>query len=102
MADWTRSGHSERDLLLAHLDGELPARKARQVQRHLQACWECRAELEELQKTVAECVRYRRDVLSEALPPPPKTWPDLRRGFARVDAALQPKSIFSRQLFRWA
>jgi|SRR5579871_1667130 len=102
MAEWARHGHSERELLLAYLDGELPARKARQVQCHLQACWECRAELEDLQKTVAECVRYRRDVLGESLPPPPLQWPELTRGFAQVDAAMQPKSVLSRPLVRWA
>jgi len=65
------SNHPEQSLLLRYIDGELPGRKSRAVQRHLEACWECRTEVEELQQTVAECVRYRKQVLAEALPAPP-------------------------------
>ncbi|MBZ5583127.1 MAG: zf-HC2 domain-containing protein, partial [Acidobacteriia bacterium] len=60
--------HPEDGQLLRYLDGELPGRKARQVRRHLEACWQCRAALEELQDAVSECVRYRRDVLAAHAP----------------------------------
>ena len=49
--------HAEEGQLLRYLDGELPGRRARQVRKHLEACWHCRAELEELQNTVGDCVR---------------------------------------------
>ena len=74
--------------LLAYLDGELPARQAAKVRRHLEACWECRAELEALQNTVAECMRYRKNVLAANLPPPPAPWKDLSRDFSRIDAEI--------------
>ncbi len=88
--------HPEDGQLLRYLDGELPGRKARQLRKHLEACWQCRAELEELQNTVGDCVRYRKNVLGTCLPPPPDPWQDLSRGFDRVDASLDRESLFAR------
>src|ERR1039458_2903770 len=80
-------GHPGEGRLLRYIDGELPAGEARQVQRHLEACWQCRSEIDELQETVARCVRYRQSVLDRHLPPPPLPWTDLYPEFARIDAA---------------
>ena len=88
--------HPEDDLLLRYIDGELPSRKVRQVSHHLEACWQCRSEVEDLEGTVADCVRYRKNVLETYLPPPPNPWPDLYREFARVDAALSEEPWMSR------
>ncbi len=77
--------HPENGQLLLYLDGELPAFKARRVRRHVEACWECRAEIRELEKTMAECVGYRRAVLQEHIPAPPQPWIDITREFARAD-----------------
>jgi len=85
MSNWP-SGHPAEDVLLRALDGELAARKARQVRKHLEACWQCRAEMESLEATVAECVRYRKQVLAALLPEAPNPWQTLDRGFERVDA----------------
>ncbi len=93
--------HPESDLLLPWLDGELTARQARRVRKHVEACWQCRTELDHLQRTVAACIRYRRDLLQPSLPPPPLPWSDLTQGFARVDSALRPR-LFQRPVFRWA
>jgi anti-sigma factor RsiW len=87
------SNHPEQSLLLRYIDGELPGRKARTIQRHLEACWECRTEVEEFQKTVAECVRYRKQFLAEALPTPPQEWRDIYREFDRIDATA-PRRVF--------
>ena len=78
--------HPEGGMLLRYLDGELPGRKARQIERHLEACWQCRTEIEALQATVADCMRYRKNVLRPLLPEPPNAWRDLSRGFAEIDA----------------
>ena len=88
--------HPEEGQLLRYLDGELPGRKARQIRKHLEACWHCRAELEELQSTVGDCVRYRKNVLGTCLPPPPDPWQDLSRGFDRIDASLDGESLAAR------
>lgn len=81
------TGHSDEGRMLGYIDGELSAREARQVERHLEACWQCRSELDELKRTVARCVRYRQSVLDRHLPPPPQPWADLYREFARIDSA---------------
>src|ERR1035438_3840153 len=92
MSNWP-SGHPEEGLLLRSLDGELPARKARQVRKHLEACWQCRAEMESLEATVAECVRYRKQVLAGLLPEAPNAWQRLDRGFDR-GTTLPPVFLF--------
>lgn len=79
------SSHPEPSLLLRYIDGELAARKSRQVERHVEACWDCRSQVEELKKTVAECVRYRKEFWAEAMPLPPQAWGDIYTAFARVD-----------------
>jgi anti-sigma factor RsiW len=86
--------HPEDGQLLRHLDGELPRGKANQLRTHLEACWQCRTEVEELQAVVGDCVRYRKNVLAACLPPPPAPWRAL--DFERADAELAAQSIFSR------
>src|SRR6266404_1850787 len=80
--------HPEDGLLLRYFDGELPAWKARQMDRHLKACWQCRTHIDELQSTVADCVRYRKNVLEAHLPGPPAGWADLSGEYPRIDAEL--------------
>src|SRR5689334_111224 len=80
--------HPDDGLLLRYFDGELSGRKARQVKRHLSACWQCRTYIDELQRTVAECVRYRKNVLERHLPGAPAPWIDLANEFPRVDSEL--------------
>jgi len=87
--------HPEEGQLLRYLDGELPGRRARQIRKHLEACWHCRAELEELESTAGDCVRYRKNVLGTCLPPP-GPWQDLSRGFDRIDASLDRESLAAR------
>jgi hypothetical protein len=91
-----QSQHLDDGLALRYLDGELPGRKARQVRRHLEACWQCRAEIEALETTVADCMRYRKQVLETHLPEAPNPWADLSRGFDRVDAELSAVPFWKR------
>jgi anti-sigma factor RsiW len=92
------NSHPEQALLLRYMDGELPGRKSRAVQLHLEVCSECRVEVEELQATVADCVRYRNQFLAEALPAPPQEWRDIYRDFDRTDAASPRRAFFP---WRW-
>lgn len=84
--------HPEQSALLRLLDGELRPREARHVERHMESCWECRAELEELKKTVADCMRYRNEFVAQAMPEPPQTWGDIYAGFARIDRDTPQRS----------
>jgi hypothetical protein len=86
--------HVDDELLLRYVDGELSARKSRQVRTHLEACWQCRTELEALQVTIGDCVRYRKSVLAESLPPAPAPWKPL--DFEIVEAELASESLAAR------
>ena len=71
-------------MLSNFLEGQLPAKNYRQLERHLKGCRPCIAYLESLKTTVEACRRYRRPGLppleasegrsaggSSALPPKP-------------------------------
>ena len=87
--------HPEEEQLLRYLDGELPVQAAGEVRSHLEACWQCRAALEELQDVVSQCVHYRKNVLQRHLPTPPAPWVDIYRQFDEIDASLEP-ALFRR------
>lgn len=90
--------HLEDAQALRYLDGEMPRRKSRQIREHLEACWECRAELGEFQTTVTDCVKYRKHVVATCLPAPPEPWKDLSREFDRIDAGLAGGSLLGRMV----
>lgn len=90
-----RMRHPEEISLVRYLDGDLPAREAGKVASHLESCSQCRAEFEALQSTVADCARYRQDVLA-AMPAPPAEWRDLYRDFSRIDESLAHDSLLVR------
>ena len=89
--------HPGDGMLLRYIDGELRGWKSRQVRRHLEACWQCRGSVEELQGTVAECVHYRKQIRAY-IPAPPKPWADLSREFARIDASFDGEPFWKRWL----
>ena len=88
--------HPEDEQLLRYADGELPARLAADIRTHLDGCWGCRTELQELQTVIGECVKYRKDVLQPHLPAPPAPWGDLYRRFGEIDACTQQRSLTNR------
>ena len=89
-----RHSHPDGDRLMRYCDGELPATDSADVRRHLEACWDCRAELDRIQKTISECVEYRQAVLREHLPPPPEPWKDIYVQMGRIDDQLAPPSLW--------
>jgi len=59
---------SDEDLLLA-ADGELETRDAAEVERHVTACWACRARRKEIEDAIAMYVRLQRSQLDVRIPP---------------------------------
>lgn len=92
MSNQTR--HPDDLELLRYVDGELSSREARRVRQHLETCWQCRADLEGLERTIGECVHYRNQVLRPNLPSPPAPWMDIYAAFSRVDSAPGRASFF--------
>lgn len=64
-----QSLHSSEQELLLYADGELSRRRAAQVRAHLAKCWDCRARVAEIEGTITEFMRIRRDALDPQLPP---------------------------------
>ena len=90
--------HPENEELLRYADGESSAASSARIRAHLKACWQCRAELDELQSTISECVRYRKNVLDACLPSPPAPWTDIYGQFAEIDAQLDQAGFRNRFL----
>jgi len=86
--------HPEQELV-PYLDGELSPRGAQKVAAHLESCGTCRADLEELRNTLAECTRYR-SARAAQMPEAPQPWRDLYRDFSRIDDSLANTSLLGR------
>jgi hypothetical protein len=61
--------HISSEELLRFADGELSSRRTAEVEGHLQACWDCRARMEDIQSTIRNFVRAHRAELDGQLPP---------------------------------
>lgn len=102
--------HPSEEELLRYADGEMPAREAGEVHGHLAACWQCRSELEGIERTISECVRYRKALSECSLPSPPTPWCDIHLRFAEIDSAPGSLSFVEklrqalrpRAMLRWA
>lgn len=77
--------HPSQDDLLRYCDGELDERLAEEVRGHLEVCWQCRAELDDLQAAVKRCVQYGTAFMDRVVPPPTKPWADLRQLSANAE-----------------
>ncbi len=84
--------HPAEEQLLRFVDGELPPRQAAAVRDHLEACWNCRTQLEGFQKGIGDYVRCH-EALKAELPAPPRPWTDLRRGMEAEDRALAKAGV---------
>jgi len=59
---------SDQDLLLV-ADGEVPESRAAKVRVHLEACWQCRARMAQIEATIVDFVRANADSGEFKLPP---------------------------------
>jgi anti-sigma factor RsiW len=91
--------HPAEEQLLRFVDGELPPKQAAAVRSHLEACWNCRTQLEEFQKGISDYVRYH-EALKAEVPLPPRPWADLRRRMEEQDRALATTAVRRLRLAR--
>jgi hypothetical protein len=61
--------HPTKEELLLSADGELSHRRAARIHAHLEACWECRAQMTQFDATVAEFMQVQRQSVDAQLPP---------------------------------
>lgn len=60
--------HISDEDIVRYADGELSSQRAAEVSAHLEACWECRARMEEFQTTITGFVRIHHAALDAKLP----------------------------------
>jgi anti-sigma factor RsiW len=75
-----------------YLDGELPVKSCRELERHLKGCKPCIAFLESLKTTVEACRRYGQ---TEMPSPRPEMTPELQ---ARLLKSLRAGSVRAKAL----
>jgi hypothetical protein len=85
--------HPTDDQLLHFADGELPPPQVEEIREHLTTCWQCRTELEEIERMIGECVRYRKMVVETCLPPPPAPWFDIYRHLETIDESQRRRHL---------
>lgn len=61
--------HPTHEELLLAADGELSHRRAARIREHLEACWECRAQMTRFDATVADFMQVQRQSVDSQLPP---------------------------------
>jgi hypothetical protein len=93
----TEQPHVSNEVLLLSADGELPPDRNVLIHGHLEACWECRARLIEIQNTITEFVRIHHRQLNSQLPAieGPRA---LLRAHLRQASALSKESVSSRSI----
>ncbi len=83
--------HPELAEILDLLNGEASGPASRTLHRHLDGCWHCRKERNELEASIDAFVRYRESVWMPSLPPPPRSWPDIGVLCAELDQSRVPE-----------
>jgi hypothetical protein len=96
------NGHLTDKQLLFYVDGELSPGEGARVRTHLEACWTCRAKLDDLQASIKKIVDFRDQVLLPMVPAPPWPWIGLSPRMQELDKTLRKPSLADRlsALFR--
>jgi hypothetical protein len=90
------NGHLSDKQLLFYVDGELGSRESARVRRHLEACWSCRAKLDDLQGAIKKIVEFRDQVLLPMVPTPPRPWDGLDPRFRESEREAEKPSLTER------
>jgi hypothetical protein len=98
------NGHLTDKQMLFYVDGELAFGESARIRRHLEACWTCRAKLEDLQVVIKKIVDFRDQILLPMVPAPPRPWDGLDPRMHESDGTRRKPSLADRlsSLFRSA
>jgi len=81
--------HISDEELVCFADGELAPRRAGEVESHLEACWDCRARMEDIQSTITGFVRAHHAEFDRQLPPIAGPRALLRARLTELDSELR-------------
>lgn len=95
-----RIRHLEEGDLLKLIDGELPVDAASDARAHIESCWSCRTQFQEIETAIGEYVRYQK-AADPWLPPPPDAWPELQFRPAAAEPRPEPPALLMLSPRRW-
>jgi len=81
--------HIPHEELVGSADGELSPQRAREIESHLEACWDCRARMQEIQSTITGFVRAHHAEFDRQLPPVAGPRALLRARLAQLNSELR-------------
>jgi hypothetical protein len=88
--------HPEAEELLLFVDGELPRASRAAIRNHLEGCWKCRTELEQLESVISEFMRYKSSLELSSAPVSRCSGAELRRKIEQMDRELAGPGLFVR------
>jgi hypothetical protein len=87
--------HPPTELLFLAMEGELAGQEAARVQKHVEVCWQCRAQWEKWQEATTAFVDYRTRLQEAGVSAPPSGWSRFRLHLRRIASEHeQAHSIF--------
>jgi len=87
-----RGLHVSDDEALLFADGELPPKRHAEIQKHLDACWECRTHLLDLQNTIAGFIHFQHERFDGVMPPVAQPLTQLRlRLQEEISSSTRPR-----------
>lgn len=76
--------HLSEETLLMLVDGELSAKEASNAREHLETCWTCRNELENIEETISTFVEFRKKIQIPRSPLPPNNWSNFNQKIKEI------------------
>jgi anti-sigma factor RsiW len=96
--EWFRQAwHPSDEELLQYSDGELSTKEMARVRQHLDSCWSCRAQREEMERSIVEFTNYRKTTLT----PPRETLPRAQSQFKARLSHMASESASPRGMHRF-
>lgn len=87
-----RPHHPSDDILVRFIDGELELKDAAAVREHLEACWACRADVEEIQWSIRHYIRFHQKRITSPAARPPREWRDFNTRLWHLEDSLRTGS----------
>src|SRR5258708_36402429 len=70
--------HPSHDLLFLAMERELEERETERIQRHVESCWQCRAQWEKWQEAATAFVDFQSRLQQAPFAGPPRGWNGFR------------------------
>lgn len=95
--EWFREAwHPSDEELLQYSDGELSAKEAARVRQHLDSCWSCRAQREEMERRILEFTNYRKTTLTPSRETLPRAQSQFKARLSQMASeSVSPRGMYS-------